>query len=76
MRRTTIMLPDELRNRALRRAEELGVSLGELIRESLSALLNRSKKAPEEDPLFGDEAVFQGDAPEDLSTDHDGHLYG
>lgn len=28
------------------------------------------------DPLFADEAVFDGEAPEDLSLRHDDYLYG
>lgn len=76
MHRTTIMLPDDLRNRALRRAEELGVSLGELVRESLDSLLNRSRRPAADDPLFADNAVFRGESPDDLSENHDHHLYG
>ena len=73
MKRTTIMLPPELKARAEREAGIRGVSLGELIRLSLEAALSHDRG---EDPLFADKAVFRGDAPEDLSTDHDAYLYG
>ncbi len=28
------------------------------------------------DPVFADSAVFEGEIPADLSSDHDGYLYG
>lgn len=70
--RTTIMLPATLKARAHQRARELGVSFGELVRESLAHAVAPD---PREDPLFFDEAVFDGDAPADLAADHDRHLY-
>lgn len=30
----------------------------------------------ENDPLFSDNAVFDGDAPQDLARNHDTYLYG
>jgi hypothetical protein len=76
MKRTTVMLPADLRRRAFVRARERGVSLGELIRESLGASLPRTGPARAEDPLFAEAAVFEGEAPRDLSAAHDEHLYG
>ncbi len=76
MKRTTLMLPVELRRRAFARARERGVSFGELIRESLDASLPARPTHRAEDPLFRDEAVFGGKAPKDLSSAHDRHLYG
>jgi hypothetical protein len=73
MKRTTIMLPDDLRRRAISRARERGVSLGELIRESLDASVPIRYDATQ-DPLFAD-VVFDGPAPRDLSTRHDEYLY-
>ena len=74
MKRTTIMLPDELRRRALFRARQKGVSLGELIRDSLDAALPAGTYEPGPDPLF-DGVVFDGPAPADLSANHDKYLY-
>ena len=75
MFRTTVMLPSDLRIRALNRARESGMSLGEIIRDALSAWLARpTKKA--DDSLLADEAVFDGPAPADLSASHDKYLYG
>ena len=44
MKRTTIMLPEELKNQAERSAASMGISLGELIRESLEARLKTLKR--------------------------------
>ncbi len=76
MERTTIMLPPKLKAQARRRAQERGVSLGELIRESLAVALGRAENGRKaSDPLFADEAVFMGDAPSGLSRDHDRYLF-
>jgi hypothetical protein len=74
MKRTTIMLPEELRRRAIARARQRGVSLGELIRESLDAAMPAVRYDAGTDPLFAD-VVFDGPAPDDLSTRHDAYLY-
>ena len=74
MRRTTVMLPEELRRRAISRARQRGVSLGELIRESLDAAMPAVDYEAGPDALFAD-VVFDGPAPRDLSTRHDEHLY-
>ncbi len=37
MKRKTIMLPDDLKEKGMRRARRRGISQGELIRESLGA---------------------------------------
>ncbi len=76
LKRTTVMLPSDLRRRAFHRAKERGVSLGALIRESLDAALPRTAQAAGDDPLFADGAVFRGAAPRDLARHHDRYLYG
>lgn len=73
--RTTIMLPDELRRRAARVAQEEGISVGELVRRSLRESLRDRESAGEEDPLFADSVVVAGDAPSDLAAEHDRYLY-
>jgi hypothetical protein len=72
MKRTTIMLPEALRRRAAFRARQRGISLGELIRDSLDAAL--PGVSYEQDPLFED-VVFDGPAARDLSAKHDKYLY-
>lgn len=74
MERTTIMLPGQLKYRAHRRAAELGISLGELIRESFLETLNRDRE--DVDPLYSDDATYAGPAPSELAVDHDSYVYG
>mgnify|MGYP005844775159 CR=1 FL=1 len=77
MVRTTIMLSNDLKVRASKRARKLGMSLGEFIRKSLESSLNSKKGAVEEDdPFLGDNEIFTGKAPADLSRNHDDYLYG
>lgn len=76
MRRTTVMLPAELKARAERRAYELGVSFGELVRETLQSALESGPERRTEDPLFTDEATYQGKTPKDMAKRHDEYLYG
>ena len=77
MKRTTVMLPDDLKTRAHQRAREMGTSLGELIRESLESMLRFSDEENiSEDSLFADDAVYEGQLPEDISQSHDRYLYG
>jgi hypothetical protein len=73
MKRTTIMLPAELKHRAKWLAREEGRSLGELVRESLEKRLAQDTRG--HDPFFSDTAVFEGDVPSDLSINHDNYLY-
>lgn len=75
MKRTTVMLPAELRRRAFARARERGVSLGVLVRESLDAALPAPASTRADDPLFTDGAVFAGSTPRNLSAEHDRYLY-
>ena len=78
MTRTTVMLPDQLKGRARQLARERGISLGQLIRESLEAALkDDGMSSSRRDPLFSDTGVYRGDeAPSDLSLRHDEYLYG
>ena len=76
MVRTTIMLSNELKVQAEKRARNLGMSLGEFIRKSLESSLNAKKGGKEEDPFLTDRAVFGGNAPVNMSKNHDDYLYG
>jgi predicted DNA-binding protein len=78
MKRTTIMIPVELKKRATERAKQMGMSLGGLIRESLEnaiASQNENSAGYSEDPFFADETVYSGESPIDLSVNHDSYLY-
>ena len=76
MLRTTVMIPEDLKITAQRYARQHGMSLGDLIRESLQQrLLQESDESRAEDPLFADRAVYDGNAPGDLAAKHDEYLY-
>lgn len=75
MHRTTIMLPAELKARAVKRAKAMGISLGDLIRDSLAAALRNGKKRQDIDPFFADTVVYDGPAPKDGAKNHDHYLY-
>ena len=70
------MLPESLHERALRRAREKGVSLGQLIRDSLSSALLGERVGSGGDSLLRDKAVYKGTAPKDTAEEHDRYLYG
>jgi hypothetical protein len=75
MKRTTVLLPAELKNRAEQSAGRLGISLGELIREALAERLLALDRPRSEDPLFKEPAYFHGPAPSDIAENHDDYLY-
>ena len=76
MNRTTVMLPEDLKRAAQSEAERRGISLGDLIRESLRRQIEDEPKRRDQDLLFTDAATWSGDAPGDLSERHDDELYG
>jgi hexokinase len=69
------MLPEELKQQAMLRARMEGISLGELIRQSLAAALEEDAEDHRDDPLFADAAVYRGAVPSDIAADHDHYLY-
>jgi hypothetical protein len=76
MKRTTVMLPADLKSKADRAARDRGLSFGEVVRESLSQYVRERKGKRGLDPLLADDAVYEGSAPGDLAADHDRYLYG
>lgn len=70
------MLPTDLKRRAEERAREAGISLGELIRRSLSVTVDISVIDHSHDPLFADNTPYSGPCPDDIAAEHDAHLYG
>ena len=71
--RTTILLPNELRQRADREAKALGISLSELIRRRLAADGDASKS---DRPRFYTRQPWTGQGPIDTASNHDAYLYG
>ncbi len=76
MKRTTVMIPEDLKIRAAKRANSVGVSLGGFIRESLEKALKSEVAGTLDDPFLSDNAIFEGDTPLDLAQNHDKYLYG
>jgi predicted DNA-binding protein len=76
MKRTTIMLPEDLKNRAAQYCEQKGISLGTLLRQALEHTLHEENNAQQgQDALFADQEVYQGEVPVDISQNHDTYLY-
>jgi len=73
MRRTTILLPEELRRRAAREAQALGISLSELIRRRLA---EGGEAEQGSSPRFFTRQPWVGSGADDVAANHDGYLYG
>ncbi len=76
MRRTTIMIPEDLKSRAASRANSMGLSLGGFIRESLERILKSDASEMLDDPFWADNTVYEDDTVADLAKNHDLYLYG
>ena len=76
MRRTTVMIPEDLKIRAAMRANSTGLSLGGFIRESLERALKSGADRTFDDPFWADNIVHQSDTVVDLAKNHDIYLYG
>jgi len=78
MRRTQILLPDDLHRRASETARDRGHSLGGLVREAVSEYL--AKATPDHEDAVEEVLLaepFDDPQPDpDLCVDHDHHLYG
>ncbi len=78
MQRTTLVLPEPLKQRAVEQARSQGLSFGEFVRRALEAALENSGQLSgrAQDPFWADQIAFGGSSPSDLSANHDGYLYG
>jgi len=76
MRRTTFMLPDDLKERAQSLAKQRRVSFGELVRRLLWREVDTARRPEPTDPFFSDSAVWEGPTPGDVAERHDDYLYG
>jgi len=72
MKRTTIILPEQLKYQAEQYAKQNGMSLAEFVRESIRKNLSSKVKR---DSLFLDEHYFLGDGEDDIAENHDDYLY-
>ena len=74
MHRTTIMLPEELKTKAKHRAQQDGISLGQLVRLAVEDYLAPRGQDNEVDPFFADKETWDGPVPADYSINHDKYL--
>lgn len=70
MLRTTIMLPEKLKIRAIQLARQQGVSLSEFIREALNNSCS-IQNLTERDAFFADNVAYDGKVPQNISSHHD-----
>jgi plasmid stability protein len=71
MKRTTVMLPDDVEARLRVEAAARGISLAEAVREAIDRGLASQPRAPRRSLSF----VGAGDGPDDLSSRADDHLH-
>ena len=76
MKRTTVMIPDDLKIRAASRAHSVGISLGEFIRQSSEKALRANTDGVLNDPFLTDNSIYEKETPVDLAQNHDKYLYG
>ena len=73
MKRTTLMLPSTLREKATSYARQRRMSFGEFVRRALEKALQETEQS---DTFLNDKALFRGKVPKDLAKNHDKYLYG
>jgi hypothetical protein len=85
MTRTTIMLPDDVKRRALAQARKLNISFADFVRQAVTEKLPRQGKGVDrlkqrrQDPLFrllDRIALVEGETATDVAARHDDFLYG
>lgn len=82
--RTTIVLPPELKRRAVSRARRQGISFGEFVRRAVEKqvalptvkIVKPPRKRKTGDPFWDNLVFFEDDGPTDLSVRHDDYIYG
>lgn len=76
--RTTIVLPDPLKRRAVARAREQGISFGEFVRRAVEKMLSVPPRGPggkkTGDPFWDNLETYAG-GPSDAAARHDDYLY-
>lgn len=74
MKRTSLMLPPELQRQAVQVARRRGITLGELVRQSLAREAATAYRA-EADSFWAMDGVFHSGRG-NLAEQHDDELYG
>lgn len=76
--RTTIILPDPLKQRAVARAREQGISFGEFVRRAVEKMLSAPPRGDGRkktgDPFWDNLEIYDG-GPSDAAARHDDYLY-
>jgi hypothetical protein len=77
--RTTVVLPAALKQRAVARAREQGISFGEFVRRAVETMLTvplrGTARKETSDPFWDNLKIYEG-GPADLAARHDDYLYG
>jgi hypothetical protein len=77
--RTTVVLPGPLKERAIARAREQGISFGEFVRRAVEKMLTAPPRGTSRrktgDPFWDNLEIYDG-GPADASARHDDYLYG
>lgn len=76
--RTTVVLPDSLKQRAITRAREQGISFGELVRRAVERMLlapPRGAGRKKTGDRFWDNLEIYDGGPSDAAARHDDYLY-
>lgn len=76
--RTTIVLPDPLKRRAVARAREQGISFGEFVRRAVEKMLSappRGDSRKKTGDRFWDNLEIYDGGPSDAAARHDDYLY-
>lgn len=77
--RTSIVLPGPLKEQAVARAREQGISFGEFIRRAVENMLTGPPRGKGRkkigDPFWDNLEIYDG-GPADLAARHDDYLYG
>lgn len=76
--RTTIVLPDPLKRRAVARAREQGISFGEFVRRAVEKTLSappRGEDKKKTGDRFWDNLEIYDGGPSDAAARHDAYLY-
>ena len=72
MNRTTIVLPQDLKRRAVKAAKASGMPFSQLVRQALSEMLKNTKPS---DPFLNDQEVYVDAGPHDTAAAHDQYIY-
>lgn len=76
--RTTIVLPDPLKRRAVARAREQGISFGEFVRRAVEKMLSAPPRGAGRNKTgdrFWDNLEIYDGGPSDAAARHDDYLY-